>query len=374
MKKVLIIYRFLPQYRVDFYNGLREKLKEHDIELSLVYGRSNNKDSKKGDEVSIDWAEFVPNRKIKTGVIEFLWQPCLKHIKDKDLVIVEQANVLLINYYLMLRRKFGRPKMAFWGHGINQQANLNSLGNRFKKRIIKNADWWFPYTEGVKDIVKASGFDERKISVVENAIDTRMLKRQYEEISNEIVIREKKALNIDSENVGIYCGALYKEKRIDFLLHTAEKIREQVHDFHLIIVGAGPDIDIVQAFLDDRDWIHYVGTKFNADRVIYFKMSKLFLLPGAVGLAVLDAFATQTPMFTTDYPFHGPEVEYIKNNENGIVTIDDADTYVNAVTEVLADKNLHDKLVRGCRESSLFYTVEKMVDNFANGIISCLKS
>jgi hypothetical protein len=123
MKKVLIIYRFLPQYRVDFYNGLKEKLKNHDIELSLVYGRLNNKDSTKGDEVDIEWAEYVPSKKIKVGSIEFLWQPCLKYINGKELVIVEQANVLLINYYLMLRRKLGKPKMAFWGHGINQQAH-----------------------------------------------------------------------------------------------------------------------------------------------------------------------------------------------------------------------------------------------------------
>ncbi len=37
MKKVLIIYRTLPQYRLEFYNLLREVLLERDIDLQLIY-------------------------------------------------------------------------------------------------------------------------------------------------------------------------------------------------------------------------------------------------------------------------------------------------------------------------------------------------
>src|SRR5690606_14728374 len=102
MKKVLIIYRFLPQYRVDFYNGLRDNLRKSNIELSLVYGRLNNANSSKGDEVSIEWAKYRDSRKFNIGGIEFLWQPCLDEVKKSDMVIVEQANILLLNYYLML--------------------------------------------------------------------------------------------------------------------------------------------------------------------------------------------------------------------------------------------------------------------------------
>jgi len=374
MKKVLIIYRFLPQYRVDFYNGLREKLKEHNVELSLVYGRLNNANATKGDEVSIEWAEYIPSKQIKIGNIEFLWQPCLDHIKDKDLVIVEQANILLINYYLMLKRRFGKPKMAFWGHGINQQADPNSLGNRFKKLIINQADWWFPYTEGVKNIVMDGGFDEHKISVVENAIDTKILREQYDSLSSEEVEHEKKNLNINSDNVGIYCGALYKEKRIDFLLECAKKIREKIKDFHLIIIGSGPDLHLVKEFAAGKEWVHYLGTKFGKERVIYFKMSKLFLLPGAVGLAVLDAFAMKTPMLTTDYPYHGPEVEYIENDVNGMVTEDNLDKYASHVIDILKDETRYAELVEGCINSSPKYTVEKMVENFSTGILKCLES
>ncbi len=372
MKKVLIIYRFLPQYRVDFYNQLREKLEESNIELSLVYGKLNNANSSKGDEVNIDWAEYINSRKFKIAGIELLWQPCLQQIKGKDLIIVEQANKLIINYYLMFKRKYSHTKVAFWGHGLDSQALPGSFANRFKKLIIKQTDWWFTYTDGVKKIVTDCGFPERKITVVQNAIDTTVLQLTYDKISKEDTEKEKNILGIDSDNIGIYCGALYKEKRIDFLIESAVEIKKKVSDFHLLIIGAGPDLNIVDEAVNKYDWVHYLGTKFGEERVVYFKMSKLFLLPGAVGLAVLDAFSMQTPMITTEYPFHGPEVEYIINSVNGLVTMDNLEDYTSKVLEILNSDEKYAKLVEGCKSSTSQYTVEKMVNNFSQGIIQSI--
>jgi glycosyltransferase involved in cell wall biosynthesis len=374
MKKALIIYRFLPQYRVDFYNGLKEKLKEHNIELSLLYGRLNNQDSKKGDEVNIEWADFIPNRKMKIGGVEFLWQPCLKDLKDKDLVIVEQANMLLLNYYLMLRRKFGKPKMAFWGHGLNLQAHPNSLGNRFKTLLIKQADWWFPYTNGVKNFIVQKGFSENKISIVENAIDTRTLTKNYEKVSSQEISKLKNDYSIGAGPIGLYCGGMYKEKRLDFLLNACLNIRSKIKSFEMIFIGAGPEDFKVQKAADQYAWIHYLGPKFNDQKVPFFKMADLFLMPGLVGLAILDSFSMETPLVTTEYPFHSPEIEYLDKKINGIMTRNTIDEYSDEVISILNDSSRLKKLKKGCKLSAKNYTVEKMVNNFASGIIECLKS
>lgn len=372
MKSVLIVYRFLPQYRIDFYTGLRDELKERNIELTLVYGKSKN--TSKGDEVTLDWAVHVPNLVINLGIVRLIWQPCLRYIKKKDLVIVEQANVLLLNYLLMVLRKLKRKKFAFWGHGINQQSKENSLRNRFKKLIINQTDWWFTYTEGVKRIVTDCGFDESKVTNVENAIDTKYLSIEYTRIKNAEVLKEKRNLNIMSENIGIYCGGLYKEKRIEFLISAAVKIKEEIKDFHLIIVGSGPDLPLLKSMINGHDWIHYLGTKFGIERVIYFKMSKVFLLPGAVGLAILDSFSMLTPMITSKYEYHGPEIEYLENEYNGLISENEINAYVKAVVNLLTDGKKLDKLISGCIKSKDLYTVENMVNNFANGISKSLTS
>ena len=50
MKKVLIVDRLLMQYRVDFFNRLKQVLFAKGIELQLIYGKSNSKKNSKSDE------------------------------------------------------------------------------------------------------------------------------------------------------------------------------------------------------------------------------------------------------------------------------------------------------------------------------------
>ena len=373
-KRVLIIYRFLPQYRIDFYNGLRNELAKEGVELSLVYGKYKGKESKKKDEIDLPWAVYMPNKTINISNFEFIWQPAMKYVRGKDLVIVEQAHKNLINYLLIFQRKFRSFKLAFWGHGRNMQMAEGSMANKVKRKMITFCDWWFPYTEGVKDYIMENNFREDRISVVQNAIDTRFLAAEYERVTEEEIASIKQELGINSDQIGLYCGGIYKEKRIDDLVEICDRIREQVPDFHMVIIGSGTDQAKVEAAAQARSWFHYVGPKFGAEKVRYFKMSKVFLMPGLVGLAILDCFATRTPMITTEYPFHSPEIEYLQDGENGIITPDDKNTYIARVVEVLQHDSVLATLVEGCAKSATIYNNENMVNNFKTGIIRCLES
>ena len=374
MKKVLILYKFLPQYRVEFFEKLRVALLEEGVELNLIYGKLKNQDSKKNDERDLPWANYRENKIIKLGSTELLWQPSLDKAKAADLVIVEQANKLLVNYVLILLSKLSPLKFAFWGHGMDMQNNPKSLKNRFKYFFVTHSDYWFAYTQGVKKLLVGKGVSEEKITVVDNAIDTLTLKSQYDEYSQTELSRLKNDLTIESENIALYCGGIYSNKRIDFLLEAAQLIRIAVPDFNLLFVGAGADQYKVEEAAKQNDWVHYIGPKFGRERVAYFKMSKLFLMPGLVGLAILDSFATQTPMVTTQYPFHSPEIEYLKNNENGLMAEDDIASYVKEVIELLTNENALERLKAGCLESSTLYSTESMVQNFKNGVVKCLAS
>ena len=374
MKKVLILYKFLPQYRVEFFEKLRVALLEEGVELNLIYGKLKNQDSKKNDERDLPWANYRENKIIKLGSTELLWQPSLDKAKAADLVIVEQANKLLVNYILILLSKLSPLKFAFWGHGMDMQNNPKSLKNRFKYFFVTHSDYWFAYTQGVKKLLVGKGVSAEKITVVDNAIDTVTLKSQYNEYSQTELSRLKNDLTIESENIALYCGGIYSNKRIDFLLEAAQLIRIAVPDFNLLFVGAGADQYKVEEAAKQNDWVHYIGPKFGRERVAYFKMSKLFLMPGLVGLAILDSFATQTPMVTTQYPFHSPEIEYLKNNENGLMAEDDIASYVKEVIELLTNENALERLKAGCLESSTLYSTESMVQNFKNGVVKCLAS
>jgi glycosyltransferase involved in cell wall biosynthesis len=372
LNRVLIIYKFLPHYRVDFYNGLRQKLSEQGVVLDLIYGKMKNQDSMKKDEVDISWAQFIPYKTVKFLGGELIYQPYRKYLKDYDLVIVESANKLLLNYYLIYARHFNKFKLAFWGHGRNMQDHENSWANRFKYLFLDKCDWWFAYTEGVKEFVAEKGFPKEKITAVQNAIDTRFLQQTYREISREETESIKQQLGIQGEQVGLYCSGMYPEKRLDFLIESCLNVKKAVPDFHMIFIGAGVHDFKVKEAAGEHPWIHYVGPKFGTEKVPYFKMAALQLMPGLVGLGVLDSFALQTPIVTTPYEFHSPEIEYLEDGRNGYMADNHVDAFAQTVIQALLSESYKDMLDY-CQECAGLYTNEAMVNNFAGGILDCLE-
>lgn len=77
-------------------------------------------------------------------------------------------------------------------------------------------------------------------------------------------------------------------------------------------------------------------------------------------------------MLTTYYPYHSPEVEYLKNGDNGIITEDNLDSYVKGVLYVLQSGGFLNRLKSGCRESHRVYTMDNMINRYVNGIRECL--
>jgi glycosyltransferase involved in cell wall biosynthesis len=371
MKKVLIVYKFLPQYRVDFYHLLRKKLFENDIELNLIYGKNNAIDALKKDEVDIEWAQYIPNCKIKIAGTDLLWQPCLAYLNDKDLIITQQENKLLINYYLMFSRHFKKYKYAFWGHVNNMQDDPNSRGNKFRQAFLKKSDWWFVYTKSGKKFLTGKNYPENRITVLNNAIDTISLKKYYQEITDAEVNELKSELGITGHNVGIFCGGMYPDKDFEFSLEACYRIKKELPDFHMLFVGSGVEAAKIIEAGKINSWIHYIGPKFGKDRVIYFKISSLQLMPRLVGLCILDSFALETPIITTEHPFHGPEIDYLENGINGIMTKDDITEYSKAVVATLQTGKYLEFIETG-KLSAEKYTVENMAENFKSGILACL--
>src|ERR1035437_7110061 len=371
MKRIIIVSKFLIQYRKEFFNLLKIDLAKHGIELELIYGKITNTDALKRDEVDIEWAKFIPNKRLKIGKTELLWQPCLKYLKDKDMVIVESASSQIINYYSMIARHFSKYKLAFWGHGRNLQEDIGSLRNRFKYLFINECDWWFGYTKGTKNFLLANNYPESKITVVQNAIDTLSLMKYYSDIKECEINELKDQLGIMGSNTGIFCGGMYPEKRLDFILEICQRVKIEIPEFNMIFIGSGIESDKVLEASNKNYWIHYVGPKFGKDRVKYFKISSIQIMPGLVGLGILDSFALESPIITTEYPFHSPEIEYLENGINGFITKDNLDDYSQTVIDTLKTKKYID-LIKGCKLSAEIYTVETMLENFKNGVLSCL--
>jgi len=367
----------LKHYRKPFYELLRERLADADIELVLVYGSPSESEALKKDNVEITWAKHINNRFIKIGGHELCWQPCLPLLRGSDLVIVDQASRLILNYVLFASQALGIKKLCFWGHGKNfQKHKANAIGEGLKRYMSRHVHWWFAYNDLSSRIIRSLGYPEGRITSVQNTIDTRHMVKARLKVTQGQLQHIKGKTGIKGDNVCLYTGGMYPEKRLDFLLETCEKIKDTMPDFEMIFIGAGPEDKKVKEAAQKHAWIHYVGPKFDEEKVPYFMMSKLFLMPGSVGLAILDAYALETPLVTTNASFHGPEIDYLIDGTNGVMVRepDDPALYAAQVANLLKDDKARERLVSGCKVARGKYTIDEMVERFAGGIVKALAS
>jgi len=369
MKQVVIIQRVLPHYRIPFFERLSQVLAENNIELLVFYGQHRENTVPKSVDVDRPWAVKIHNYYLFSKSKEVIWQPCLLKALNADLVIIEQANRLLINYLFLLTRKLIKPKIALWGHGKNfQSVNPNGFLETWKKWLSKQVDWWFAYTQASADLVKSIGFPANKITITQNAICTESLQTARKTITKEQSDSLKNQLGINTVNVAIFCGGMYEQKKMCFLIDACKNIREKVNDFHMIFIGAGPEAELVANFSAENNWVHYVGEKHNVDVVPYFAISKLMLMPGLVGLSVVDSFALEVPIVSTDIPIHSPEFSYLEDGVNAKKAIYNLQEYSEEVSTLLNDDEALHILVEGCRISGLKYQLKHMLTLFTQSI------
>ncbi|WP_439449238.1 glycosyltransferase family 4 protein [Stenotrophomonas sp. ATs4] len=353
----------MTHYRVPFFNALRDHLSSSGISLNVVFGDPTTAEKRKNDSGRLPWAQhskcsyFFGDR--------LCWQPFLSQARKSDLVIVTHENKMLLN----LLAQYGLPdkRVALWGHGANLQGSSGTIREAFKRRTADRADWWFGYTEMSLPLILASGFPADRVTIVENSIDTLALAREFAEATDKTSTRPARKLPL-----GAYIGSLYQEKRIDFLLQAAERVKARVPDFCMVIAGAGPEQQKVEQFSSANPWLSYVGTIDTKEKATLLARSRVLLNPGLVGLGILDSFVCRTPLVTTDCGLHSPEISYLRNGHNGVMTADNLDGFADEVVRLISDQEHHSRLVDGCIESSSRYTIQNMAERFSNGIKACL--
>jgi len=375
---VLIAYKSLPRYRVPFFERLRGRLANDGIELVLVDGQGTPRDTHRNEGAHIHWAIQRRNRVLQVDGRELVWQPCVREARSADLVVVEQASRLLLNYVLLGLQAAGRTKVAFWGHGANLQPHTASTSSEWlKRKVSRLPHWWFAYTEGSKSRVVALGYPSERITVVQNAQDTEQLATAVAAITSQEKERFRAEHTLGNGPVGLFLGSLSREKRLDFLLDSCSRIAAARPDFRLLVVGDGKEREHVIAAAEAHDWIRYLGRVDElSERALLLSVSDTLLMPGLVGLVALDSFAADVPLLTTAVDFHSPEIEYVQHGVNGLIApdADDSHLYAQLAIELMTSERRREPLLRGCRQARQTFTLAAMVDRFAGGVTAALEA
>ena len=368
-KRVMMAERRLTHYRVPLYEITRELLAAKQIEFRVLAGKGTIEEIEKCDGGHLSWATTLPTHYLFSGAV--CWLPLGGHLRDADLVIVNDQNKLLYNQRLLWGPR--RFRLALWGHGRNMQSHSpDGLRERFRRLTIARADWYFAYTQISVDTVAKTGFPVSRITNLNNAVDTSAMLRDRDSVSPDEVAVVKKSLGLVDMPIGLFIGSLYADKRLDFLFEACTRIRQRLPHFQCLIIGDGPERRRVQEWTAAHKWIHWLGARQAREKALYVKCADVILNPGIVGLGILDSFVFGVPMITTACGIHSPEIAYLRPGENGLMTRDDVQDYARAVLSLLEDPAAMHRIGKSCLASAAEYSLDGMACRFVDGIVRAL--
>ncbi|MBK9346598.1 MAG: glycosyltransferase family 4 protein [Burkholderiales bacterium] len=278
------------------------------------------------------------------------------------------------NYPLLLGRLWSKRKVAYWGHGKNFQSDApTGLREKWKNFLLRRVDWWFAYTQTTVSILRDAQYPLEQITCLDNAIDNEGFVKDLAAVSDAHLSQLQRDLDVSpGALVGLFCGSLYVDKRLHYMVEAADRIHAAMPSFRLIVIGDGPGASVVKDAANKRPWLKMVGVRKGFEKAAYFRLASVVFNPGAVGLHVIDAFCAGIPMATTSDARHGPEFAYLEDGINGLAVAGNAREYADRIMQIWEDRVVYDRMCATAAQSAKRYTLTNMVTQFADGVEKCL--
>lgn len=368
---VAYVVRHVHHYREPFYRGLKVALEEQGIHMDLLYGQPGINDENKNDWTMPEWGTYRESRILNLRGQEIIYQPWFRELLTRDLVVVEQASRLLLNYLLIARRALGRgPRITMAGHGQNLNTTPSAIGEALKRRYTTRLDWFFAYTEGSKDKLAKSGFPAERITAFQNTLDLDPLRADIASVTSEEVAAFRAELGLTRQNLVICLGSLYPDKRPDLMVATADALNKARSDVDVLVIGSGVDEEIVRSAAAERPWLAHRSAAFGHDKAVALAAADFVLVPGVSGLVILDAFVACLPVVTAATAHHPPEIDYVVSGENGIVLPEGtgADEFAAELGRIIDSPAQATRLGTAAGATGDTLTIDNMISLFAGGI------
>ena len=215
-------------------------------------------------------------------------------------------------------------------HGIySEQVDLlhgktiGKLSNTYEQDALTWADAITVITKEAFDYYSKLGF---KVNHIPNAIDINSLPEKNDR-------RYERQI--------IFAGRLSKEKGILTLLKIAEKFPD---DYHLLILGMGPEEEKVKEVTKSRPNIHFLGYQSREKTIELMRGSDLLIQPSlaeGVSSTILEAMACKTPIIATSV---GGNKEILEHDKSGVLVGTDAAEILREILDLMADKDKRDRI------------------------------
>lgn len=166
-----------------------------------------------------------------------------------------------------------------------------------------------------------------------------------------------------------YIGRTDVEKHLFVLIHAfAQTLRDAKEEPHLLIVGAGTDLERMKNLtyeLRIHSHVTFTGRVTDEEIIELHKVGDIFAMPSPAELqsiASLEAMASGKPVVAVDA---GALAELCQDGRNGILCDkDDVDQFSNALTKLVDDKALRKTYAAGSLEIARTHDITHTLDKF----------
>lgn len=290
--KILLFDQDLQHYRKPIYIRFNSWLAEFGYELVVRCDHELNPISE-GIFQSMNFSlgsfqDEIENLK-PSVIIQFVW------LRYKFL------------FPFMLWCKWKRIPVIVWSHGINLQRRKQYLKNSFYYLRQLLADALIIYTPNEKKYIVGN---RKKLFIANNTLDFDSfpeIDSKSIEAKNHLVAGKKVILSVGRFNVN--------NRNIEDLVTLSENIKEE---FLIVVIGPGITEEESERIRNSKN-MKYLGSIFEQKEICeWYYLARIFVMPGAIGLAINQAFWFNTPVLLKNVD-HGPEAFYLQNGSNGFL-------------------------------------------------------
>jgi glycosyltransferase involved in cell wall biosynthesis len=319
--KVAVSQRFLPHYRVAFYEWLVEKLDSSGITLRLFYGYPMGPVSSFRWSIRIGGIKFtLPLGELtETAVISprVLFQ--LLQFRP-DVVIVEDIAGLPNSVVAAIYCRILRKPYLIWGLGTipaKRRSMLRYLLWPLIKFLYSGSSAFICYSKHAQEVYAVWG---KPTFLAPNAALLSPTKSHVEKVT----IQLRKKYRSSSKSI-VAIGELKYQKRFDVLLVAFSRLRAKGVELH--IIGDGPERHALARLADELaiiERVRFHGAIFdNEKKGEIISRCWVGVLPGRGGLVIQELMYWGTPVICG--AADGTERDNVIHGRNGFLLSDAAD-------------------------------------------------
>jgi len=302
----------VPHWRRALYCRLRECLLEAGYDLSLVYSFGARTIANHQGEGGVPGVTCIDRRLRRVfGLAEYLSDIIPLIYQHRPEVVITDASPRFLTAWQLARL---RSKLNYlligWSSGYFR--TKDTLHTAIRQAFFRGFDGIMTYTHEATRILKRDHGLSR-VKTIGNAIDETQIEREAGSLAAEDITNLRQRLLGQCKLLVLFVGKLARGKRVELLLETAL----QAPQYKFIIIGDGPKGPTLRQEADAIPNVEFLGQIVDGVNA-YFRAADVFVLPGAGGLALVQALHNSLPIISS--AADGIGYETVKNHYNGYIS------------------------------------------------------